>query len=121
MMGKLIGGGVSFIIVIINLILKIVIIASITWVGEDTNSEQLSSITNGVFAAQFFNTGILLVLVNANLSEHDPLFVTKYIKGPFYDYMPIWYAEVGENLFKLCLSKLLCHTSPFVQDLLFHG
>lgn len=37
--GKMLGGAVSFIIVIINLILKVVIIASITWVGEDTNSE----------------------------------------------------------------------------------
>ena len=80
------------------MILKIVIIKSITWVGEDTNSEQLSSITNGVFAAQFFNTGILLVLVNANLTEHEPHFITQFVKGPFYDYMPIWYAEVGEKI-----------------------
>lgn len=59
-------------IVVINLILKESIIALITWVGEDTISEQLASITNGVFYAQFFNTGILLLLVNANLSEHQP-------------------------------------------------
>jgi hypothetical protein len=46
--------------------LKELIIRMITWVGEDTHSERLSSITNGVFAAQFFNTGFVLLLVNAN-------------------------------------------------------
>jgi hypothetical protein len=51
MVSKVFGSSIAFVIVIINLILKAIIIASITWVGEDTNSEQLSSITNGVFAA----------------------------------------------------------------------
>jgi hypothetical protein len=45
------GGGISLVIVVINLILKTVIIELITWIGEDTISEQLSSITNGVFYA----------------------------------------------------------------------
>jgi hypothetical protein len=61
---------VTGVIVIINLILKTVTIMGIEWVGEDTNSEQLTSITNGVFIAQFFNTGILILLVNGNMTEH---------------------------------------------------
>ena len=73
---KIFGQSVAFIIIIVNLILKTVIIKGITWVGEDTNSEQLSSITNGVFAAQFFNTGFLLLLVNGNMTEHQPKFLT---------------------------------------------
>jgi hypothetical protein len=63
----------------VNVILKNVIIRGITWVGEDTNSQQLSSITNGVFIAQFFNTGILILLVNGNMTEHSPHFITKYV------------------------------------------
>lgn len=47
----IIGQSVAFIIIAVNLILKSVTIAGITWVGEDTNSEQLASITNGVFVA----------------------------------------------------------------------
>ena len=62
----IIGNSVSFIIIGINIFLKELIIRMITWVGEDTHSERLSSITNGVFAAQFFNTGFVLLLVNAN-------------------------------------------------------
>ena len=90
-----VGQSIAFAIIAINLVLKIVIIKSITWVGEDTNSEQLASITNGVFVAQFFNTGILLLLVNGNLTEHEPHALTKYVHGPYYDYQPKWYSDVG--------------------------
>lgn len=73
----IIGGSISLIIIVVNGILKTSIIALIQWVGEDTYSEQLSSITNGVFYAQFFNTGLLLLLVNANMTEHKPEIITK--------------------------------------------
>lgn len=92
---KVLGQSISFIIIAVNLILKNAIIGLITWVGEDTNSEQLGSITNGVFYAQFFNTGLLLLIVNANLTEHSPKFITKHIKGVYYDYLPAWYSDVG--------------------------
>jgi len=96
--GKVYGQSIAFLIIAVNLILKTSIIKLITWVGEDTNSEQLGSITNGVFVAQFFNTGFLLLFVNANLTEHEPHFFTKFFKGPFYDYMPIWYVSVGGKI-----------------------
>jgi predicted membrane-bound dolichyl-phosphate-mannose-protein mannosyltransferase len=82
-----IGVGIAVMIIVINTILKILTIGLITWVGEDTQSEKLSSITNGVFAAQFFNTGFVLLLVNANLKEHN----IKVLDGPYYDYVPDWY------------------------------
>jgi len=66
---KILSIAITGIIVMFNLILKKIIISLITWVGEDTFSQRLTSITNGVFIAQFFNTGILLTLVNANLGE----------------------------------------------------
>lgn len=94
----ILGTSISFIIIIVNAILKSVIIKLIEWIGEPTVSQQLASVTNGVFYAQFFNTGILLLLVNANLTEHEPKFFTKYFEGPHYDYMPLWYAEVGSKI-----------------------
>ena len=75
---KVLGQSIAFIIIAINIVLKTVIIKLITWIGEDTISERLSSITNGVFYAQYFNTGFLLLLVNANMTEHGPKFVTHY-------------------------------------------
>jgi len=98
--GKVFGQLIAFVIIGVNVILKTVIIKLITWISVDTESEQLTAISTGVFIAQFFNTGFLLLAVNANLTEHSPHFITKYFKGPFYDYMPEWYSTVGVLLVK---------------------
>ena len=58
---------VKFAIIAINYVLRLIIIKLITKVGYDTESEQTRLITNGVFVVQFFNTALLLLMVNANL------------------------------------------------------
>lgn len=84
-------------IVVVNTIIKEIAIALITWIGYDTHSEQLTKITNGVFASLFFNTGFLLILSNANFSQYNlPLKST--FNGPFDDYSPSWYVYVGNTL-----------------------
>ena len=96
MLSKLYSEAIPFTIILVNFILKSVIVKLIEWVGEETESEQLCSIANFVFAAQFFNTGLLLTLTNANLSEHWPYSLTKFVNGSYYDYTPNWYANVGQ-------------------------
>ena len=108
---KLIGQSIAFIIVAINVVLKLVIIELIKWVGEDTCSAQKSSITEYVFLAQFFNTGFLITLVNADLTEHHPYWLTKYFKGPFHDYMPLWYIDVG---LKITQTMVIQCIMPYV-------
>jgi hypothetical protein len=88
----------SFLIVAINSILRIIMITLIKWIGEDTYSQQLKSITNGVFVAQFMNTGFLMLLVQANLQEVDFPLADSVFNGPFYDYLPLWYTAVGYKL-----------------------
>ena len=44
----------------------------------------------------FFNTGILLVLVDANLS--DVFHKGKVFTEDYYDYSPKWYANIGNTL-----------------------
>jgi hypothetical protein len=68
--GKLFGTAIAFVIIAVNLVLKTAIIKLITWISVDTESEQLTAISTGVFIAQFFNTGFLVLFVNANLTEH---------------------------------------------------
>lgn len=94
---KILGQSIAFIIIAVNLILKAVIIQLCFWIGEDTESEQKAIITNGVFYAQFFNTGFLILLVNANLSEQTfiPDSMKDALNGPFSDYVPDWYGDVG--------------------------
>lgn len=107
----LLGNCVAFFIIGVNTILKIVIIKLIQWIGEDTYSLQLTSITNKVFVAQFFNTGILLLLVNANLSEHTYFPAYQILDaGQFYDYAPQWYVDVG---FKLVQTQIINCIVPY--------
>ena len=47
-----------------------------------------------MFLAQFFNTGFLILLVNANLEETLPE-LGGIFNGLFNDYTPEWYNSVG--------------------------
>jgi hypothetical protein len=96
--GKMLGMGMSVIIVATNLILRMIMITLIKWIGEDTHSQQLKSITNGVFIVQFLNTGILLLLVQANLQEYHLPYVGSIFDGPFTDFLPLWYVGVGYKI-----------------------
>jgi len=57
----------------------------------------LKTVTNGVFVAQFVNTGILIILPNANLQEIG-IPITSMMGGIFYDFAPKWYTVVGFKL-----------------------
>lgn len=110
-MSEALSSGIPFVIIGVNLIMKTLIVALIKWIKEDTCSVQYSSMTSGVFIAQFFNTGILLLLVNANMSEFD-YFPTRYVKaGNYHDYMPEWYSDVGQ---KITQTMLINAVLPYV-------
>jgi hypothetical protein len=109
----IIGGVMSFFIVAINTVLRMILINLIKWIGEDTHSQQLKSITNGVFITQFMNTGILILLVQANFTEVDiPLARTIFNSGPFYDYLPLWYTAVG---YKLTQTMIINSIFPYIE------
>lgn len=104
---RTLGHAITAVIIVINTILRMVIIKLIVWIKEDTYSAQLASITNGVFLAQFFNTGFLLTLVNANMEEFN-WFPAKYITaGQYHDYMPAWYADVGQKITQTLLIQAI--------------
>ena len=86
----------------INIMLRTVAVKLITWIGYDTYSEQMTRIINGVFIVLFFNTGILLLLVNANLSDVSG-WLGNIFDGRFYDYSPQWYVSVGDKLVQTML------------------
>ena len=62
----------------------------------------MTRIINGVFIVLFFNTGILLLLVNANLTDISSL-LGRLFDGRFYDYSPQWYVSVGDALVQTML------------------
>ena len=46
------------------------------------------------------------------MSEHHPKFFTKYFDGPFYDYAPEWYIDVG---LKILQTLTINSVMPIVQ------
>lgn len=74
--------------------------------------------------AQFFNTSILILLVNANLGEHQPKILTQFIHGSFSDYVPAWYSEVGTKILQtMMINSIVPYASlastffvPFIKQ-----
>lgn len=64
---KLLALMVTVIIIVINTILKKMVLALVGWIGEDTVSQQKGSVVKGCFLGQFFNTGFIILIVNANM------------------------------------------------------
>ena len=50
-----------------------------------------------IFIGLFFNTGVLFLLTNANLSDVSPR-LGSILQSTYYDYSPRWYAMVGATL-----------------------
>lgn len=89
---------VKFLIIGINFVLRLLIIKLITYIGVDTESEQTRLITNGVFVVQFFNTALLLLVVNANLVEQGfPLSMLSSSRG-LSDFSHLWFSDIGVTL-----------------------
>ena len=82
-------------VLVINTILKTVTIMLVKWIGYDTWSEMFTKITNATFIALFFNTGIVILLVNANLDEVAPGY---FFNSGFADYTPVWYSQIGSSI-----------------------
>ena len=66
----------------------------------------------GAFIGQFFNTGFIILIVNANMKEHEPKKFWKNFNGPFYDYMPQWYIDVG---LKIITTYLVQGLMPYIN------
>ena len=90
---------VSFLIVGANYFLRIILIAVIKLVKYKTISEETRAIMNGVFITQFFNTAMLLLLVNANLQESGLPFGSM-LSGQYPDFTGSWYKDIGVSLVK---------------------
>jgi hypothetical protein len=85
---------VSFLIIFLNYTLRLFMIKLILYIGKDTETGQTELITNGVFIVQFFNTAILLLLVNANLFEQSAFLGTVFNQH-LTDFNQVWFNDTG--------------------------
>ena len=83
----------SYIIIGFNYVLTQVSIAGVNWIGYATETVKLSESTTVTWIVQFFNTGVLLLLVNANLEEQP---ISFWLTGGSYsDFNFYWFSTVG--------------------------
>ena len=108
----------KFAIIAINYILRVIIIKLIIGIGNDTLSEQTRLITNGVFIVQFFNTALLLLMVNANLEEQGfPLNLLSAERG-LSDFNSNWFSDIGVTLTGAMLFNVYW---PIIEFFVFGG
>ena len=86
----------SYLIIIFNYILRTICIMLVDWVRFPTETQRLSETTSVTFFVQFFNSGILLLLVNADLSEQ--WFAFGLTGGSMSDFNGMWFKTVGNVL-----------------------
>ena len=100
------------------MILSELTIRMITWIGYDTHSEMMTKITNGIFVAQFFNTGLIYLLVTANFGDTIP-FLAGVFSGPNLDYDSSWYSTTGYLLIQtMLINMVLLPIMQVVNDLM---
>lgn len=87
-----------------NIVLRYAVMFLVWRVGDDSLSKQKGRMVRALFVAQFFNTSFIILIANANLTEHEPKALTQLVKGPHYDYQPLWFVDVG---LKVCLTMFL--------------
>ena len=87
-------------------------------VGYATESEQTKYIKNGVFIVSFFNTAILLLIVNADLNYSGIPLIGKILNGRHTDFSPDWYNEIGNNIVSAMISVAMW---PIIEFFGFYG
>ena len=104
--------GVSFAIIGINFVLRTVVMILMKWVRFPTISDEMDAITMGIFAAQFFNTAVLLLLVNANLPAAG--INIKFFDGPYPDFDFSWYPNIGMVIVQTMVINIFTPLIEFV-------
>ena len=107
---------VSIVTVFLNFFLREIIIFMIYQIGFHTETGQTNIIMIFVFVVQFFNTAILINLVNANTGEafsHLGLFY-----GSYPDFNFNWYSDIGATVVYTMVFNALW---PFIEILMNFG
>lgn len=86
----------SYILIGFNYILTMICIAAVDWIRYATETKKLSESTTVTWIIQWFNTGVILLLVNANLTEQP---ITFWLTaGSYSDFNAGWFRTVGNVL-----------------------
>ncbi len=111
------GNIVSYLLIMINFVLRLIIIGVIKRVGKMTETDETQMITDGVFIVQFFNTAMLLLMVNANMTEQAQFF-EKIMSGVLPDFTAQWYNDTGFTLIGAMVFNVYW---PIIEFFVYYG
>jgi hypothetical protein len=115
-LSKVMTAVVALTIVVVNTLLKTLVVKLVRWEKHSTKSSEERAITKKLFIGLFTNTGIILVLVNANFDGGMGSSGTGVLfRGSFSDFNPEWYRAVGISLL---LTMLLNCVNPHIIPVL---
>lgn len=92
----LLTSALSYLLIGLNYVLRMVCIMMVDWIGFPTETQRLSKTTSVTFFVQFFNSGVLLMLINADLSEQP--FSFWLTGGSMSDFTGAWFLTIGNVL-----------------------
>lgn len=107
---------VSFVTVFINFILREIVIIMIIKIGFHTETSQANYIMIFIFIVQFFNTAILINLVNANTNEAG--LKLGIFNGNYPDFNFNWYSDIGATIVYTMVFNAFW---PFIEIAMNYG
>lgn len=108
----------SLVTVVINAIITKVIPVMSAWERHHTVTHQASSTAVKIFLAQFINTAIILVVVNARLPGEigESVQIMGLFSGEFDGFTIGWYTTVGAPLVHTMLAQVVApHVAPLLS------
>lgn len=84
------------------------------YMAKTTESEQTELITNVVFVCQFFNTAILLLLVNANLKPQEIPIISTFFTGNIADFDEYWFNDIGNTIVGAMIFNVYFPVAEFI-------
>jgi glutamate formiminotransferase len=107
------GISASILLNVVNIILEGLNQNQIDKIGHNSKSKRDSIVLFTNFVTQFFNTGIILLLCNSNLSYSIISFIP--IENSFVDMSYHWYTATGTTI---VIVMIICAVSPIIEILI---
>ncbi|RLN90291.1 hypothetical protein BBJ28_00024844, partial [Nothophytophthora sp. Chile5] len=105
----------SVVVVVVNLVLKATVLRFASFERHKSESVKASAVALKMFAAQFLNTAIIVLVVNAALSLSNVPVVGELFRGKFTDFQRDWYPTVGMGI---TMTMLINAVAPQILLLL---
>ena len=112
--GIILTNSVTFLISVINMLIRTVNVRLIDKIGFHTWSQTTSAVMTSIFISSFINTGIILLLTNADLKYS--IFSWIPLNNQYSDLSLDWYSDIGTSLVK---TMIIMAVFPYFEFMMW--